>query len=70
MTKYDIENNIRERFIICYSCRKMIYLKDNGINYIFKCFNEKARTPFWVFDKTQEITKALAKYKKPDEENN
>jgi hypothetical protein len=66
MTQYEKENNISDRFIIVYSCRKMRYLKDNGFRYLFKCFNEKSKSAFWVFDATPEIRKSLANYKRPD----
>ena len=67
-TQEEITASIRERFIIVYSCRKMLYLKDNGFRYLFKCFNEGSRCNFWVFDATPEIREALAVYKRPDEE--
>ena len=67
-TQEEITKSIRERFIIVYSCRKMLYLKDNGFRYLFKCFNENSHCNFWVFDATPEIREALAEYKRPDQE--
>lgn len=67
-TQEEIQKSISERFIIVYSCRKMLYLKDNGFRYIFKCFNEGCRCNFWVFDVTPEIRQALSEYKRPDQE--
>ena len=67
-TQEEITESIRKRFIIVYSCRKMLYLKDNGFRYLFKCFNENSRCNFWVFDSTPEIRQALSKYKRPDQE--
>ena len=67
-TQEEITESIRERFIIVYSCRKMLYLKDNGFRYLFKCFNENSRCNFWVFDATPEIREVLAEYKRPDQE--
>jgi hypothetical protein len=46
----------------------MLYLKDNGFRYLFKCFNENSKCNFWVFDATPEIREVLAEYKRPDEE--
>lgn len=59
------KKSISERFIICYSCRKMLYLKENGFKYLFKCFNEASKCNFWVFDATPAIRESLDKYKKP-----
>ena len=67
-TQKEIQESIKERFIIVYSCRKMLYLKDNGFRYLFKCFNEGSKCSFWVFDATPEIRQALSKYKRPDQE--
>lgn len=66
-TQEEIQESIRKRFIIVYSCRKMLYLKDKGFRYLFKCFNEGSRCNFWVFDATPEIRQALAEYKRPDQ---
>jgi hypothetical protein len=46
----------------------MLYLKDNGFRYLFKCFNENSHCNFWVFDATPEIREVLNQYKRPDEE--
>ena len=67
-TQEEIQKSISDRFIIVYSCRKMLYLKDNGFRYLFKCFNEGCRCNFWVFDVTPEIRESLGEYKRPDEE--
>ena len=67
-TQEEIQRSISDRFIIVYSCRKMLYLKDNGFRYLFKCFNEGCRCNFWVFDATPEIRESLGEYKRPDEE--
>jgi hypothetical protein len=66
-TQEDVKKEIRERFIICYSCRKMLYLKSKGFRYLFKCFNEQSRCNFWVFDATPEVRQALSEYKRPDQ---
>jgi hypothetical protein len=68
MTQEELQKSIRERFISVYSCRKMLYLKDNGFRYLFKCFNDGSKCNFWVFDVTPEIRQALNEYKRPDEE--
>lgn len=70
MTKYEEINKTSDRFIIVYSQRKLFYLKDMGFTYLFKCFNDRTRSPFWVFDVTPEIREALDNYKRPDQENN
>lgn len=70
MTKYEQKNKIKERFIIVYSWQKILYLKELGFIYLFKCFNEKSHAPFWVYDVSPEIRKALDNYKRPNEENN
>jgi len=59
---------ITDRFVIVYSCRKMLYLKEQGFRYLFKCFNERSNCPFWVFDALPEVREALSRYKRPDEE--
>ena len=68
MTQEELQKSIRERFISVYSCRKMLYLKDNGFRYLFKCFNDGSKCNFWVFDATPEIRQALNEYKRPDQE--
>ena len=67
-TNEEFNKSIRDRFIFVYSCRRMLYLKDNGFRYLFKCYNENSHCNFWVFDATPEIREALAVYKRPDEE--
>jgi hypothetical protein len=62
MTKYEQKNNTSDRFIIVYSLRKMIYLKENGHYYLFECFNKNSKCNFWVFDMTPEIKVALSEY--------
>lgn len=63
-------SKLSERFIFCYSKRKMNYLRDRGFRYLFKCIHKVNQRPFWVFDKTDEVSIALTEYKRPDEENN
>lgn len=70
MTTYEQNLKTSDRFIICYSVRKMKYLKDNGFYYLFKCINERSNSPFWVFDLTPEMRTALSEYKKPNEQEN
>lgn len=62
MTDYEENNRTRDRFIIVYSKRKLIFLKDKGFNYLFECFNRNSKSNFWVFDKTDEIKQALSEY--------
>lgn len=74
MTKYEEINKTSDRFIIVYSQRKLFYLKDMGFTYLFKCFNDRTYSPFWVFDVSPEIREALDNYdyenKRPNIENN
>ena len=62
MTKYEQTNKTSDRFIIVYSLRKMIYLKEKGFYYLFECFNRNSKSNFWVFDMTPEIKQALSEY--------
>lgn len=62
MTKYEQNNKTSDRFVIVYSLRKMIYLKEKGFYYLFECFNRNSKSNFWVFDMTPEIKQALSEY--------
>lgn len=62
MTQYEQKNKTSDRFIIVYSLRKMIYLKEKGFYYLFECFNRNSKSNFWVFDMTSEIKQALSEY--------
>lgn len=62
MTRYEQINKTSDRFLIVYSLRKMIFLKDKGFYYLFECFNRNSKSNFWVFDMTPEIKEALKQY--------
>ncbi len=70
MTTYEKNLQTSNRFLMCYSVRKMKYLKDKGFYYLFKCINERSNSPFWVFDLTDEIRTALSEYTKPNNQEN
>lgn len=69
MTKYEEQNKTSDRFLIVYSMRKMIYLKERGFSYLFECFNRNSKSNFWVFDLSPEIKAALDEYAPYHKEN-
>lgn len=62
MTKEEQNIELRRRFIFVYSRNKMLYLRDQGFRYLFKSYNSKTHSVFYVFDRTPEINQALSEY--------
>jgi len=62
MTKEEQNVELRRRFIFVYSRNKMLYLRDQGFRYLFKSYNGKTHSVFYVFDRTPEINQALSEY--------
>jgi len=63
MSQKDFKAMLKDRFIFCYSCELMNFLRHRNIRYLVKGVHENTLNPFWVFDRTDEISDILADYK-------
>ncbi|MGE8037757.1 hypothetical protein B1B04_12480 [Lysinibacillus sp. KCTC 33748] len=57
--------NLTEKdFFFCFTKKLSIYLKEEGISYIIKARSIKDNAIYTVYHKTDELQRALDKYKK------
>ena len=57
-------NELSKGYFFCYTKSMSLYLKQNGINYLFKAISIKNNQIFTLYKKTDELQKALDSYKK------
>ncbi|MGE7662670.1 hypothetical protein ACQKL6_13365 [Peribacillus sp. NPDC097197] len=53
-----------KEYFFCYSIPLFKFLKmDRGISFVCYALNDKTLAPFWLYQKTEELTLALKEYK-------
>lgn len=58
-----MNNNKDSEYFYCYSMKLFKYLKmDKKINYICSALHEKTVNKFWLFNRDDELNKALTEY--------
>lgn len=57
-------NELTKDYFFCYTKSMSLYLKENGINYLFKAISIKNNQIFTLYKKTDELQKALDSYQK------
>jgi hypothetical protein len=61
-TGYEFKKMLKEKFIFCYSCPTMNYLRHHDIMYICKGVHEISGNPFWLFLRDEFTEKLLKQY--------
>jgi len=60
---------MERKYFYCYSCKMKDFIKSQGFQYITKGLHPKSGSPFFMFEKSVELDKAIVlwneiKYKK------
>lgn len=63
MKEFENENNIKERFYLCYSFEQLKILKNHGYRYLFVCQHGKNGRKYFVYDKTNELMELIKEYR-------
>lgn len=50
----------KKEVFYCYSMPLMHFLKAHGINYLYEGYNKKSRYPYFAFERTEILGKALS----------
>ena len=53
-----MENN---KYFYCYSYSLMCFLKSYGFRYVNKGFNYRSESRYYLFDKSEDLDKAIVK---------
>ena len=62
MTQKEFKAMLKQRFIFCYSCDMMNWLRPHNIRYLCKVVHEITKNPFWLYDRSDEIEGQLRTY--------
>ncbi|MFB5088629.1 DUF5659 domain-containing protein [Psychrobacillus sp. PGGUH221] len=57
-------NEMTKEYFFCYTKSMSIYLKENGIDYLFKAISIKNKKIFTLYKKSPELQRALDSYEK------
>lgn len=57
------DETLKQRFYLVYRRDILSHLLDTGYRYLYKAINTQNGKPFWIFDKSDALLKAVQTYK-------
>jgi Domain of unknown function (DUF5659) len=60
---------LENKYFYCYSVRLKDFLKSKGFNYITKALNPNSKKPYFLFEKSEELDKAIIRWNEVKIEN-